>query len=256
LAYPWSEHIKPVFPLSDWLRNYNDQPWRRYVAGLEQREELVNVDGVIVDGPALFSTRFRCDSKTCAMPDRPSGIESCCQEYYVNVTLEERDRIVARADDVIELLSRKDPRRVKPDRKIESFFDDRNTIELAKEDNRCAFSYRDDSGQLWCGLHSLAVEKNWPIDSIKPVTCSLFPLVVFRFENGDVLLTANTGEVERMFAGTKESLALPCLLKQAGDPMYVECRGAIELAFGREFYERLARAAAQFEHASDAKMND
>lgn len=240
------ERIKPTFPLSDWLRNYNDQPWRRYVRGLEERGELANVDGVMVDARALFSTRFRCDSKTCAMPDRPSGVESCCQEYYVNLTLEERDRIVGRADDVIELLSRKDPARVKPDRDIASFFDDRNTIELAKEDSRCAFSYRDEAGQLWCGLHSLALEKNWPIHSIKPVTCSLFPLVVFRFENGDILLSANTGEVERMFAGTKESLALPCLLKQAGDPMYVECRGAIELAFGEAFYDSIARAAAEF----------
>lgn len=200
----------------------------------------------MVDARALFGTRFRCDSKTCAMADRPSGVESCCQEYYVNLTLDERDRIVARADDVIEFLSRHDPERVKPDRRIESFFDDRNTIELAKENNRCAFSYRDAAGQLWCGLHSLALEKNWPIHSIKPVTCSLFPLVVFRFENGDVLLSANTAEVERMFAGTSEPLALPCLLKQAGDPMYIECRSAIELAFGKSFYERVTRAAAEY----------
>jgi len=80
---------------------------------------------------------------------------------------------------------------------------------------------------------------------------------VFRFDNGDVLLSANTGEVERMFAGTKEPLALPCLLKQAGDPMYIECRSAIELAFGSEFYGRLARAATQFPAtASDANVND
>ncbi len=252
--YPRGERIKTTFPLSDWLRNYSDQPWRRYVQGLAQRGELVQIDGVMIDAGALFSTRFRCDSKTCAMPDRPAGVESCCQEYFVNLTLEERDRIVAHADDVIALLSRKDPARVKPDRAIASFFDDRNTIELAKEDNRCAFSYRDEGGQLWCGLHSLAMEKNWPIHSIKPVTCSLFPLMVFRFDNGDILLSANTAEVERMFAGTREPLALPCLLKQAGDPMYIECRDAIELAFGQPFYERVARAAARYlEHGSDAQ---
>jgi hypothetical protein len=239
------------------LRDYDDQPWRRYIAALEQRREVVKVEGVIVDAKALFGTRFRCDSKTCAMLDRPSGVESCCQEYYVNLTLEERDRIVARGEEVIELLSRKDPRRVNRERKIESFFDDRNTIELAKEDNRCAFSYRDDSGQLWCGLHSLAMEKNWPINSIKPVTCILFPLVVFRFHNGDILLSANTGEVERMFAGTKEPLALPCLLQQVGDPMYVECRSGIEMAFGAQFYESLERAAEQFVgKTSDTKVYD
>ena len=241
-----SKHIGPKPALIQWLRDYEEQPWRRYIGGLKQRGELVNVDGVIVDARALFATRFRCDSKTCAMVDRPAGVESCCEEYYVEVTIAERDRITDRAADVIEFLSRKDPQRVKPDRDIMSFFDDRNSIELVKEDARCVFSYRDEAGQLWCGLHSLALEKGWPIESIKPVTCILFPLVVFRFENGDMLLTATSEEVERMFASPKESLKLPCLLQQAGDPMYVECRSAIQTAFGEPFYQSLSAAAEQY----------
>jgi len=241
-----SDRIQTNPALIEWLRDYEEQPWRRYVNGLKQRGELVDVGGVMVDARALFATRFRCDSKTCAMVDRPAGIESCCQEYYVQLTLAERDRITNRGAEGVEFLSRKDPARVKPDRDISTFFDDRNTIELLKEDGRCVFSYRDEKGQLWCGLHSLALEKGWPIESIKPTTCILFPLVVFRFENGDLLLTATSEEVERMFASPKESLKLPCLLKQAGDPMYVECRSAIETAFGKPFYDRLAAAAATF----------
>jgi Protein of unknown function (DUF3109) len=241
-----SARIEPTAALVDWLRDYNEQPWRRYMRGRQDQGEIVDVDGVMVDARALFATRFHCDSKTCAMPDRPDGVESCCEEYFVEVTAEEREKIFAHAGDVVELLSRKDPARVKSDRDIASFFDDRNSIELVKEDSRCAFSYRDDAGQLWCGLHSLALEKGLPIESIKPITCILFPLVVFRFENGDMLLTATSEEVERMFANPKESLKLPCLLHQAGDPMYVECRSAIEIAFGKPFYKRLAAAAAQF----------
>lgn len=241
-----SERIEPNPALLNWLRDYEEQPWRRFVDGRKQRGELVDVGGVMVDAHALFATRFRCDSKTCAMLDRAAGVESCCQEYYVEVTLAERDRILDKAGDVIELLSRKDPKRVKLGRDIMSFFDDRNSIELVKEDNRCAFSFRDEAGQLWCGLHALALEKGWPIESIKPVTCILFPLVVFRFENGDILLTATSEEVERMFASPKESLKLPCLLQPAGDPMYVEMRSAIETAFGKPFYERLSAAAAEF----------
>jgi Fe-S-cluster containining protein len=241
-----SARIETNPALIEWLRDYEEQPWRRYVHGLKERGELVDVAGVMVDARALFATRFRCDSKTCAMVDRPAGVESCCEEYYVEVTVAERDRIARRGAEVVEFLSRKDPARVKADRDIASFFDDRNTIELRKEDNRCVFSYRDEAGQLWCGLHSLALEKGWPIESIKPITCILFPLVVFRFENGDMLLTATSEEVERMFANPKESLKLPCLLKQAGDPMYVECRGAIETAFGKPFYSRLAEAASAF----------
>jgi uncharacterized protein DUF3109 len=134
-----------------------------------------------------------------------------------------------------------------------SFFDDRNSIELVKEDGRCVFSYRDEAGQLWCGLHALALEKGWPVESIKPITCILFPLVVFRFENGEMLLTATSEEIERMFASPKESLKLPCLLQQAGDPMYVELRNAIQMAFGKRFYESLAAAAAQYLGDSSAQ---
>jgi Fe-S-cluster containining protein len=241
-----SARVKPNPALIEWLRDYEEQPWRRYVSGLKSRGELVEVAGVMVDARALFATRFRCDSRTCAMVDRPAGVESCCEEYFVEVTLAERDRIIRRGAEVVEFLSRKDPQRVKPDRDISSFFDDRNTIELVKEDNRCVFSYRDEAGQLWCGLHSLALEKGWPIESIKPTTCILFPLVVFRFENGEMLLTATSEEVERMFANPKESLKLPCLLQQAGDPMYVECRSAIETAFGKPFYDRLSAAAQEY----------
>jgi hypothetical protein len=248
-----SKRIGPKPALIQWLRDYEEQPWRRYLGGLKERGELVNVDGVMVDARALFATRFRCDSKTCAMVDRPAGVESCCEEYYVEVTLAERDRITERAADVIELLSRKDPQRVKPGRDIMSFFDDRNSIELMKEDGRCVFSYRDQAGQLWCGLHSLALEKGWPVESIKPVTCILFPLVVFRFENGDMLLTATSEEIERMFASPKESLKLPCLLQQAGDPMYIECRSAIQTAFGEPFYESLSAAATQYLGNSSAR---
>ena len=78
-------------------------------------------------------------------------------------------------------------------------------------------------------------------------------MVVFRFENGDMLLTATSEEVERMFASPKESLKLPCLLQQAGDPMYVEMRSAIQMAFGKPFYERLAATAAEFLSNSPAK---
>ncbi|HEV3110840.1 MAG TPA: DUF3109 family protein [Candidatus Binataceae bacterium] len=248
-----SDRIETNPALIEWLRDYEEQPWRRYTSGLKERGELVNVAGVMVDAHALFATRFRCDSKTCAMVDRPAGVESCCEEYFVEVTLAERDRITSRGAEVVEFLRRKDPARVKPDRDISTFFDDRNTIELLKEDGRCVFSYRDEAGQLWCGLHALALEKGLPIESIKPTTCILFPLVVFRFENGEMLLTATSEEVERMFANPKESLKLPCLLQQAGDPMYVECRGAIETAFGKPFYERLASAAEQFLKNSPAK---
>ncbi len=248
-----SARIQTNPSLIEWLRDYEEQPWRRYVQGLRARGELVDVGGVMVDGRALFATRFRCDSKTCAMVDRPQGVESCCEEYFVELTLAERDRIIERGAEVVEFLSRKDPGRVAPNRDIASFFDDRNTIELRKEDNRCVFSYRDEAGQLWCGLHALALHKGWPIESIKPVTCILFPLVVFRFENGEMLLTATSEEVERMFANPKESLKLPCLLKQAGDPMYIECRSAIETAFGKTFYEHLAAAAAEYTKPPAAK---
>ena len=63
-------------------------------------------------------------------------------------TPEERARIVENADGVIEFLGRHDGERVGPGRGIAGFFEESHSISLAKENGRCAFSYRDECGQL------------------------------------------------------------------------------------------------------------
>jgi hypothetical protein len=228
-----------------WLRDYNEAPWRRYLQALGERGLLTDVDGIMVDAGALFETRFRCDTKTCAGIDRSPGTESCCTDYDVEITPEEHARIVDNADGVIELLSRHDGERVTPGRGIAEFFEESHAISLAKENARCAFSYRDESGQLRCGLHSLALEKGVPVPSIKPLACVLFPLVIYRFENGEVLLTSTSRETASLFGGARD-WRLPCLLAQQGDPMFMECRMAIEAGFGEAFYQRLTLAAEAF----------
>ena len=230
-----------------WLRDYNEAPWRRYLQALGERGLLTNVDGIRVDAGALFETRFRCDTKICAGVDRSPGTESCCTDYDVEITPEERARIVENADEVIELLGRHDGERVTPGRSIAGFFEESHSISLAKENGRCAFSYRDECGQLRCGLHSLALEKGLPVASIKPLACVLFPIVIYRFESGEILLTATSRETSSLFAGEKD-WQLPCLRTQQGDPMFMECRMAIEAGFGEAFYQRLTLAAEAFAH--------
>jgi hypothetical protein len=230
----------PTAPaLSRWLRDYNEGAWRRYLERLRAEGSLAHLDGILVDTGALLQTRFRCDSDRCA---KAGGREqSCCTHYDVEVTSEERDRIFARAPAVIEFLSRVDPARVKPSREINEFFAEELTIQLRKEHRRCSFSFRDSGGKLWCGLHALALERGLPVESIKPVTCLLFPLVVYRFEDGDTLLTASSRHTESMFDGgaKKPSKLLVCIREQDGPPMYQECRAAIEFAFGKGFFGRL-----------------
>jgi len=231
--------------LVKWLTEFDEEPWRRFIRALENRGDLVTIDGVLIDGGALFRTRFRCDTRTCAGADRPGDTDSCCRDYEVEITAAEQKRIADRATDVITFLAAHDPRRVMPGRAIESFFLTTHSIQLAKEDNRCAFSYRDANGRLWCGIHSMALEKNIAVASIKPYACILFPLVVRRLEDGTILLTAASSETEVLYGG-KDSTLLPCLREPAGDPMYRECRSAIELGFGAEFYVRMDSAAADF----------
>jgi hypothetical protein len=225
--------------LERWLRDYNEAPWRRYIERLRERGLLLEVDGILVDCGTMFETRFQCDTHRCAAIDRDARTESCCTDYEVEITPEEKARIVAHAGEVIELLSRYDAERVTPARDIGEFFEESHSIVLAKERGRCAFSYRAANGQLRCGLHSLALEKEVPISSIKPMTCVFFPVVVYRFENGDTLLTAISDETADLMEGEKDT-QLPCLRMQMGDPMFIECRTAIETGFGKPFYERLA----------------
>jgi hypothetical protein len=233
--------------LRNWLRDYNEAPWRRYIDSLRGRGLLVEVDGIMVDCEAMFRTRFHCDTRICAGTDRDPETESCCTDYEVEITPEEKERIVANADEVLELLSRYDAGRVNAQRSISEFFDESHSISLAKEKGRCAFSYRAPEGQLRCGLHSLALEKNVPVASIKPLTCVFFPVVVYRFENGDSLLTAISRDTsDLMEGGANKDMQLPCLRVQKGDPMFMECRTAIETGFGQTFFAHLTAAAEQF----------
>jgi len=236
----------PVSPaLERWLRDYNEAPWRRYVESLRERGLLAIVDGIMVDAGAIFQTRFQCDTRSCASMDRGADIESCCTDYHVEITPEEKERIVANAGGIFELLGRFEGDRIGPHRKIDEFFEESHSIALAKEKGRCAFSYRDASGMLRCGLHSLALEKGVPVASIKPLTCVFFPLVVYRFENGQTLLTAISDETGDLMEGEKDT-NLPCLRMKKGDPMFVECRMAIETGFGSAFFEHLSAAAREF----------
>ena len=229
-----------------WLRDYNEAPWRRYMRALKERGLLADVGGIWVDAGALFGTRFRCDTNICAGIDRSPGTESCCTDYEVEITPDERERIVGNANEIIELLSRYDGERVTPGRSIAGFFQESHAITLAKEKGRCAFSYRDATGQLRCGLHSLALEKAVPVTSIKPLACVLFPIVIYRFEDGEILLTTTSRETSPLF-GQDKDWHLPCLKTQSGAPMFIECRMAIEAGFGEAFYQRLTLAAKHFE---------
>ncbi|HLH75200.1 MAG TPA: DUF3109 family protein [Candidatus Binataceae bacterium] len=232
--------------LSQWLTEYNEASWRRYIDRLKERGELLRVDGIMVDAPALFRTRFHCDATMCAGADRPPKTDSCCMEYEVEITPRERERIEAHGAEVLDYLRRREPGRIGARRSLKGFFDDDYTVVLAKEQGRCAFSYRDDNGRLWCGLHSLALEKGWALESIKPMACILFPLVVYRFEDGSTLLTATSRATGRLFDGLKDWELLPCLKLNSGPRMYEECRFAIEIALGARFYQRLAQAASGY----------
>ena len=239
-------------PLAErWLRDFNEAPWRRYVSSLRARGLLADVDGIMVDALTIFQTRFCCDTRTCAGTDRGPGIESCCTDYDVEITPEEHARIVENGGAVLELLRRRDGERVTAGRTIGDFFLEGHTISLAKEQSRCAFSYRDAGGQLRCAIHSLALEKGVPVPSIKPLACVLFPIVIYRFENGETLLTATSRETGSLFGREKDS-ELPCLKMERGDPMYVECRMAIVAGFGEAFYQHLASAAKEFAPAKPA----
>jgi hypothetical protein len=239
-----------------WLRDYNEMPWRRYIEALRDKGKLLELDGILVDCSSMFDTPFKCDTLTCAQLDRDPSTESCCTDYEVEITPEEKQRILDKADEVIALLSQRDSERVKPDRDINEFFEETHQVILAKERGRCAFSYRESTrGQLRCGLHSLALETGIPIASIKPLTCVFFPVVVYRFENGDTFLTAISEDTSDLMEGDKDT-QLPCLQMKAGDPMYMECRTAIETGFGEPFFQHLTAAAKEFAEKKRGKARE
>lgn len=96
--------------------------------------------------------------------------------------------------------------------------------------SECAFTYREG------GITLCAIEKAWlegKTSFRKPISCHLYPIRVLRFKSGGYGLNYHRWSICRSACenGAKHKV-----------PVYKALRGAIERAFGEEFYKQMEEA--------------
>jgi Fe-S-cluster containining protein len=115
----------------------------------------------------IFSMRYfgRCMQCTFCM-------DSCCQ-YGCDVTLNERDRILALAAELQPFIASPPERWFSTDVKADPDYDGGHYVRSQVERGACVFLSQDGRG---CGIHRFALQTGRDYHQLKPLVCCLFPV--------------------------------------------------------------------------------
>ena len=128
------------------------------------------IDDVVVDIPALLSITHSCDPSIC----KSSG--SCCGSFEICVEAGEMDRVVGFMPMASEfsdgLMSGGSLRNVFEELEPALFAIDEG------ESGICVFGYHGARDEVLCSLHSVAMQRNYKPEEVKPRDCVLWPLAL------------------------------------------------------------------------------
>ena len=166
----------------------------------------------------IFSRRYfghcmRCDF--CA--------DACCQ-HGVDVSLPERDRILARAPEIAPLAAAPVAEWFEPELTADDEFPGGFSTRTRVVGDRCVFLRRDARG---CALHSIALATGTDYHDLKPMVSALFPVTF----GGEAIFCS-----EELVDGT-----LACL--GDGPTAYEMARDELQYYFGAELIAELDAAA-------------
>ncbi len=176
----------------------------------------------------IFTECFSCDIKKC------KGI--CCIEGDSGAPLkiEEIDIIEEELENILPFMSDAGRNAVAQNGVFEVDIDGDYTTALV-DGGECAFVTMED------GIALCAIEKAWRAGKthfMKPISCHLYPIRAKEFGNGMTGLNYHRWDV------CSDAV---CNGKKCGAKIYESLKGAIERAFGEQFYEYLEDAAGIIE---------
>ena len=192
----------------------------------------------------VFLTPFApdCMAHECrCVAARGRRLPDACCRYGVDLTLAERDAILAHAPIVSALLRPEWRDRSRwfdlsePEEDPELGTVIRTAVQGTEEDSGCVFLAHDARG---CALHRAALQHGVAPDAVKPLVCRLFPLTF-----GDRLL------------GLSDDVAYYSCAEVAGGPaVYRLMRGALAELFGPDLVRELDRAERQVLGRADVRL--
>ncbi len=189
-------------------------------------ESMVEIDGILVDVPALMKLKHYCDPMLCR-----NG-RYCCAQYEITLDKNDMKRAVGLMPDAAKFAPDvgEGGEFENPFEKVEP---GRWALDCHSESGACAFSFKDKKGCGWCSLHAAALEHDLDPYEQKPEVCTLWPLALS--EGDDPVLSVQD-----------DVYSFPCAWKRRGAPktLYPDIAANVQAIFGKEFREKLEQAIA------------
>lgn len=238
-----------------WMLESFLAPWQAYLHEKDTRGELVQIDNVFVDVPNVMKP-YTCDATTCSRGLRPKGARSCCGELTAEITPPEVERIRSFFPELSAFLAERDPHWAKLDPTLDACIGENAynpfQLELQKRKKRCVFSFLNEDGAIYCGIHGLALETGQNVFKMKPKLCFLFPLMVQDLTDGTYLLSV-LDEENAALIGFNDYERLPCLHGDAtfdpdenpAPPFYADHRSTLSHLFSKGFVKKLDKLARE-----------
>jgi hypothetical protein len=148
------------------------------------RDRFVEIDGILVDIPALLAISYTCDPLLCRDGN------CCCSCYEITLSENELSRVIG----YLPWASRFAPGILVGDndsgtRCFDNLFDESDVepddasdagelIIDTDENGLCRIAYIGEKGETFCSLHSAALERDISYFKAKPTSCVLWPLAV------------------------------------------------------------------------------
>ena len=132
--------------------------------------------GDVLISDQAWQTKFACDLSQC--------LGKCCMygDLGAPISEEEEEKIKSLLDQVKPRLSRQQQTFLAAG--ISEKWKGSLHIREIRENTPCPLSFCDPNGVILCSLHDLALEKSLPLLDVKPLWCSLFPIMLKQTGSG------------------------------------------------------------------------
>jgi hypothetical protein len=181
----------------------------------ERNSTMQIIDNVIIS-EQVWNTRFSCDLTKC--------LGKCCQygDLGAPICEEEAINIEKNLENVFPYLPLQNQKFLQAG--VRELFHGTLHIREIQENTPCPLAHMPDGKTVLCSLHSYALDNNIPLLDVKPLWCSLFPLIIKKSADGWMM-----------------NLHIPdfCVSEENAPPVIISFAPLLETIFGKEWIEKV-----------------
>ncbi|GAB4270104.1 MAG: hypothetical protein Kow0029_06630 [Candidatus Rifleibacteriota bacterium] len=180
------------------------------------------IDDVLISEEA-WNTRFSCNLGAC--------LGKCCQygDLGAPISEQEEDQIRKNLDNVFPYLAHKNKSFLLNG--ISEIYKGKRHIREIEANTPCPLAYVNSEQIILCSLHSYCTEKKIPVLNLKPLWCSLFPMVIQKHQGGWMI---NVHQIPEF-----------CVSKNDALPILLSNTNLLSSFFGKDWVNKLRKLYAE-----------